>query len=130
MTKIRHRSFTLLEVLIALVLITIALPLLTAPYFYEALNLMQSTKARRLEQNLQQAKATLLEAIHTKQMNPFSEPKGEWTKLETMPAVDYRFTRQKPKSDEESEALELWEISLRIKDLKGEPLKYLLVVKR
>lgn len=129
MIKIR-RSFTLLEVLIALVLITIALPLLTAPYFYEALNLMQSTKARRLEQSLQQAKAQILESIHAKQLNPFGEPKGEWRKLETMPSVDYRFTRQKPKTDEEAASLELWEMSLRIKELKGDPLKYLIVVKR
>lgn len=130
MINTQRRSFTLLEVLIALVLITTALPLLTAPYFYEALNLMQSTKARRLEQNLQRAKVHLLEAIHTKQLNPFTEAKGEWIRLEAMPNVDYQFTRKKPKPEDDSEKLELWEMRLRIKEWKGEPLKYLIVVKR
>jgi Tfp pilus assembly protein FimT len=126
----RRRRFTLLEVLIALVLITTALPLLTAPYFYESLNLMQATKARRLENDLKKAKALILESIHTKQLNPFTETRGEWKKVQTMPAADYLFTRVKPKPDDAEEKVELWELSLRIKDLKGEPLKYLMVVKR
>lgn len=130
MKALRRQHFTLLEVLIALVLITTALPLLIAPYFFESLNLMQATKARRLETDLQKAKALLLESIHTKQLNPFTETKGEWKKVETMPTADYRFTRLKPKPEEAEEKIELWELSLKIKDLKGEPLKYLMVLKR
>lgn len=130
----RKREFTLLEVLIAILLVTFALPLLTAPFLYTARNYEADLDDAYLEKAAGFALVGLLGDLHKgrKLLGSFdaglSHPGMEEWFSEAFPSpsgltVTYTLRKLKPsqKSEEEkTQNVELWEVSFLLK--KGSKL--------
>lgn len=117
---INKRHFSLLEVLIALLLITAALPLLLSPFVYASVDQMETVKKMNLEKMaFSQLTTTLanlqmgiipLSNLETNQEYPFNEG-------------SYRFKKLKS-----GENFELWQITFTFKE--GKPFAFNFIVKR
>lgn len=105
--RTKKRAFSLLEVLICLALISIALPLLVAPFLYESANLSEEIKLNRENRKTASHLAALLEAFHTKKLLLVETPKQEWGQYEGIP---YQLKKIAP---EEPAAKELWNLTLK-----------------
>lgn len=123
----KRRSFTLLEVLIALVLITTALPLLITPYFYEMVHSSHYRKTIQREEQQATLHAALFEALHFKKLKLSEAQLKEWKQVDPswvpagMPKAFYKLDRLKPeKLTEVMPKVELWSITLRWEDDKNE----------
>lgn len=119
----KKRPFTLLEVLVALLLITTALPLLIAPYFYEMLHSSNYRKALLREDQQFKLQAALFEAMHLKKLKPLDTNLEEWKQVDpswlpaAFPKAFYQFTRVKPeKIKEPLPKVELWALTIRWED--------------
>ena len=106
----RQRPFSLLEVLIGLALVTIALPLLLAPFFYEATNLEEGRKQLKAAEALNASFAIVLEALHAKKIPLENTPEAEWLQYEK---IAYKLKRIRPEEPEKEADVELWQLTLK-----------------
>lgn len=126
MNQTNKRHFSLLEVLIALMLITASLPLLLTPFIYATADQQETVQKLRKEKTSLYYLVTILENLHTgsiplnqldgTQEYPFRpEWKGEDWK--TLPITGtYKFKKIKDKKGNEGQQIELWELIIDIKD--------------
>lgn len=126
MKILSERRFSLLEVLIALMLITASLPLLLTPFIYATADQMETVQKLRLEKTSLYYLVTILEELHTggiplSQLEGDSEYpfKGEWKRedLKDLPITGtYKFKYIRKKTETEGQRVELWQTTIEIKD--------------
>lgn len=125
MNILSTRRFSLLEVLIALMLITASLPLLLTPFIYATTDQMETVQKLRKEKTALYYLVTVLSELHTggiplnqldgDQEYPF---KPEWKAEENAPPVvgTYKFKKIRDKPIAEGQSVELWQTTIEIKD--------------
>lgn len=126
------RHFSLLEVLIALLLITASLPLLLTPFIYATTDQMETVQKLRKEKTALYYLVTVLGELHSgaiplsqldgEQPYPF---KPEWKEMPVPGTYKFKKIRDKPIS--EGQSVELWQTTLEIADSS---FTYEFVVKR
>ena len=121
----RKRSFTLIEVLIALALVSISLPLLLAPFYYEIRHLELYKKSVQREEDLLTLKTSLFEALHMKKIRISDEVLGQEKEVDpallppAFPKAYYILKRIKPeKLVDPMPKVELLSITIGFKDDK------------
>lgn len=123
--RIKKFNFTLLEVLIALLLISAALPLLIAPFFYASFDRQEALEKIRLEKAAQFAITQLLIDLHTKKIPPQEVEAGrsypvheEWFEaLEYKSQISgaYQFEKKWPLTEQSQQGPELWQVRIDLK---------------
>lgn len=116
----QRRAFTLLEVLIALALVALALPLLIAPFLYTARDFQENVEKLKMERVAQWALTSLLADLHQKkiatsmlegnQTYPIPSPWFQEVGIEA--GGTYIFTKKQPERAPEAgeNNIELWEV--------------------
>ena len=129
MKVLSRRSFSLLEVLIALMLITASLPLLLTPFIYATTDQIETVQKLRKEKTILYYLITILGELHTgaiplnqvggEQAYPFKpEWKVEdWKDLPVSGSYQFKKIKDKPISD--NQTAELWQIIIEIRDGNG-----------
>ena len=125
----KGHHFSLLEVLIALMIITASLPLLLTPFIYATTDQMETVQRLRKEKTVLYYLITILGELHSGSI-PFSQLDGEqaypfkpewkgedWKELPV--TGTYQFKKLKDKTLSESQTLELYQITLEIIDGVG-----------
>jgi hypothetical protein len=129
MKVISRRQFSLLEVLIALMLITASLPLSLTPFIYATTDQIETVQKLRKEKSVLYYLVTILGELHTgaiplnqldgEQEYPF---KGEWKAddWKDLPITgSYKFKKMRDKPISEGQTLELWQTTIEIKEGVG-----------
>lgn len=126
MLTIRRAHFSLIEVLICLLLISVTIPLLTAPFYYASLDQQETVEQVVLEQAGQSALANIMQELQFKRlmlvesdMDSMAPINTEWLKsadrgyqIEGI----YSFKKLKPKGEDEGGApVELWQVAIGLK---------------
>lgn len=133
----KKRSFTLLEVLIALLLITTALPLLISPYLHEMIHASYYNKMLQREEERSMLRAAFFEALHLKKLKLSDALLDKWNEVDPswlpqgFPKASYKFTRIKPeKLSDPMPKVELWALILKWQDEKSEPNPLYIVLEK
>lgn len=111
--KFLKRRFTLIEVLIALLLIMTAFPLLMQPYFYARAEMIEMDKKRALHRDTKKLLADVLIQIRTGKLK-LEEDHQEFI-------AQYKLYYSLKKL-EESERVSFWEVIISKKGLKDEEI--------
>lgn len=122
----KRRHFSLLEVLIALMIITASLPLLLTPFIYATTDQMETVQKLRKEKTVLYYLITILGELHSGSI-PLSQLDGdqaypfkpEWKAEEwkELPLTGtYQFKKMKNKSLSEDQTVELYQMTLEIID--------------
>ncbi len=129
MRLIKKRPFSLLEVLIALTLISVSIPILINPYLFEVLNLNESERIMRQERTLSTLKAVLFEALHTGKIAVKEEDQNKWQEIDpTWTSLKGKFTLTlNRKKEDEAKRVELWNLTIALEGSKDNPQTYLFV---
>lgn len=116
----KKRHFSLLEVLIAIMLITASLPLLLTPFVYASVDQMETIQKLKQEQAAQYIITTLLGDLQTgtiplNQLDQGSDYpfRSEWNTKEDKYLGSYKFNKLKGDNEE---GVELWQVSLSLED--------------
>lgn len=133
----KRRSFTLLEVLIALLLITTALPMLISPYFHEMIHSTFYKKAMQREEQKSMLQVAFFEALHYKKLKLADTLLDKWNEVDPswlpqgFPKASYKFIRIKPeKIAEQPPKVELWALILKWQDDKNEQKPLYIVLEK
>lgn len=129
MKIVSRRYFSLLEVLIALMLITASLPLLLTPFIYATTDQIETVQKLRKEKSVLYYLVTILSELHTgaiplnqlegEQEYPF-KPEWKADEWKDLPITgSYKFKKIRDKSLEGGQKLELWQTTIEIKDGVG-----------
>lgn len=122
---IKHKHFTLLEVLIAMLLISITLPVLITPFFYASVDQRETMEKIRLEKAAQFSITLLLVDLQTKQISPKDLEidraypiKSEWVKgigFSEPLAGTYTFKKLRPTRNLQEQGAELWQVNFALR---------------
>lgn len=126
MKVLSPRHFSLLEVLIALMLITASLPLLLTPFIYATTDQIETVQKLRKEKTVLYYLVTILGELHTgaiplnqldgEQEYPF-KPEWKGDDWKDLPITgSYKFKKIRDKSISEGQTVELWQITIEIKE--------------
>ena len=139
----KKRQFSLLEVLIAFLLISFSLPLLIAPFLYSAVDQKETLEKLKIEAAAHTSLTSFLVDLHTGKI-PQIEPaeqiplRAEWLN-DGQISGSYALKKLKPSRDEaldeksESVIIELWEATFSLKSPSQKipiPFSYHFVVVR
>lgn len=121
----KKRYFTLLEVLIAIMLITASLPLLLSVYVYATIDQKEALIKIKQERAAFHYLTIILTELQTgaislNQLDSEQEYPLKTTSSEYAATGSYRFSKLRPQKDQEGEQVELWQMKLKFEDKHNE----------